>query len=258
MTCLIKIRSLRENMSANEKKLADFVLENTGLIRDYSSQQLASAVGISQSSVVKFSQKLGYRGYPDLKMAIYESLSHEVTSTTNTAAGGASLRQKNAEELLFGLKQEAIETTVALNSKEKFDQAAGALRRAERVQVFGAGLSGLAARSLAYHLMLTGKAVVNEAEVLVQLAQADGLGKGGVFVVISETGEDSDAVALTQRAKSAGATVIAICRCGTSPVSLLSDIVLEALVDRGQTNLSSLLLAAAQQHLVDILVSRFN
>ena len=74
MTALVKIRSERDRMSAIERRIADFMLENAQLLRDYSSQQLANALGISQSSVVKFSQKLGFKGYPDLKYSIGEAV----------------------------------------------------------------------------------------------------------------------------------------------------------------------------------------
>ena len=73
MSCLTIIRSARDEMSANEKKLADFVLDNASLVRDYSSQQIAASVGVSQSSVVKFSKKLGYRGFTDLKLYLSQS-----------------------------------------------------------------------------------------------------------------------------------------------------------------------------------------
>ncbi len=74
MSPLVKIRSERDRMSAVERRIADFILENAQLLRDYSSQQLASALGISQSSVVKFTQKLGFRGYPDLKYSVGEAI----------------------------------------------------------------------------------------------------------------------------------------------------------------------------------------
>jgi len=74
MSCLLKMRAAREELSANEKKIADFILENSALIRDYSSQNLAASVGVSQSSIIKFSQKLSYRGFTDLKLAIHESV----------------------------------------------------------------------------------------------------------------------------------------------------------------------------------------
>ena len=71
---LVKIRSERDQMSAVERRIADFILENAQLLRDYSSQQLANALGISQSSVVKFTQKLGFKGYPDLKYSVGEAI----------------------------------------------------------------------------------------------------------------------------------------------------------------------------------------
>jgi DNA-binding MurR/RpiR family transcriptional regulator len=77
MSPLIKIRSERDQMSAIERRIADFVLENAQLLRDYSSQQLASALGVSQSSVVKFSQKFGFKGYPDLKYSIGEAVARQ-------------------------------------------------------------------------------------------------------------------------------------------------------------------------------------
>ena len=54
MPPLVKIRSERDHMSAIERRIADFILDNAHLLRDYSSQQLANALDISQSSVVKF------------------------------------------------------------------------------------------------------------------------------------------------------------------------------------------------------------
>src|SRR3954453_23215288 len=74
MSSLIKIRAERDQMSAIERRIADFILENAHLLRDYSSQQLANTLKISQSSVVKFSQKLGFKGYPDLKYSVGESV----------------------------------------------------------------------------------------------------------------------------------------------------------------------------------------
>src|SRR6187402_1314502 len=74
MSALLRIRAERDQMSAIERRIADFILDNSHLLRDYSSQQLADALRISQSSVVKFSQKLGFKGYPDLKYSIGEAV----------------------------------------------------------------------------------------------------------------------------------------------------------------------------------------
>src|SRR5690348_9763120 len=86
MSSLIKIRAERDQMSAIERRIADFILENAHLLRDYSSQQLANSLRISQSSVVKFSQKLGFKGYPDLKVSVSEAVARENGNGESRAA----------------------------------------------------------------------------------------------------------------------------------------------------------------------------
>ena len=89
MSWLVKIRAERDQMSAIERRIADFILDNAHLLRDYSSQQLANALGISQSSVVKFAQKLGFKGYPDLKFSVGEALARNGNDSANGACGAA-------------------------------------------------------------------------------------------------------------------------------------------------------------------------
>ena len=58
MSSLVKIRAERDQMSAIERRIADFILENAHLLRDYSSQQLANSLGISQSTCSHHIRKL--------------------------------------------------------------------------------------------------------------------------------------------------------------------------------------------------------
>lgn len=61
-------------------KLADYLLLQPDTARHLSSQQLANEAGVSQSSVVKFAQKLGYKGFPALKLALSEALASQPES----------------------------------------------------------------------------------------------------------------------------------------------------------------------------------
>ena len=64
MNCLIRIRQRYAGFAQSDKKLADFLLSQPDHARHLSSQQLASEAGVSQSSVVKFAQKIGFKGFP--------------------------------------------------------------------------------------------------------------------------------------------------------------------------------------------------
>ena len=74
LPALAKLRSERGQMSAMDRRITDYILANARLLRDYSSQQLADALKVSQSSIVKYSQRLGYKGYPDLKLSVTEAV----------------------------------------------------------------------------------------------------------------------------------------------------------------------------------------
>ena len=74
MNCLTRIRQRYPTLAASDKKLADYILSQPDETRHLSSQQLAAEAGVSQSSVVKFSQKLGFKGFPALKLALSEAL----------------------------------------------------------------------------------------------------------------------------------------------------------------------------------------
>ena len=77
MSTFTKIKAIKKSLSHSEGKLADFILNSPNAIRELSSQELANVAGVSQSSVVKFTQKLGYKGYPTFKLAVMDALNSE-------------------------------------------------------------------------------------------------------------------------------------------------------------------------------------
>ena len=253
MSCLAIIRSARDEMSANEKKLADFILDNAPLIRDYSSQQIAGSVGVSQSSVVKFSQKLGYKGFTDLKLAIHESvvkLGSNVSVLRTEAAHGENISLK---ERLFRSKCDALQSTTDLNDDNSILAAVAAIESAHRIQLIGIGSALLIARDLAFKLMCFGKAVMAEGDTQVQLAGMTTFGEGDCLIAISAPGQESDVVQIVKEARNAGVTVISLTNHGANPMSALADIRLYSVSGGGDTDTARLISASSQQHVVDLL-----
>ena len=62
MSVLAKFQAERTRLSPMDRRIADFIVANAPLLRDYSSQQLADALHVSQSSIVKFAQRTGFKG----------------------------------------------------------------------------------------------------------------------------------------------------------------------------------------------------
>ncbi len=253
MSCLTIIRSARDEMSVNEKKLADFVLENASLVRDYSSQQIAASVGVSQSSVVKFSQKLGYKGFTDLKLAIHESVVKQ-ESNVSVLHGGrvASGGQVTLKDKLFRAKSEAISGASDLNDDDSLMAAARAIAVSSRVQLVGTGTAHIVARDTACKMLSLGKPIIAEADAEMQLSGIATLQRNDCLIVISGQAQSPHLVQLARQAKKAGVTVISLTNQSANPVSALADIRLYS-VSRGEDSDMSIIVAGtSQRHVMDL------
>src|SRR3569832_1223132 len=157
MSSLVKIRAERDQMSAIERRIADFILENAHLLRDYSSQQLANALGISQSSVVKFCQKLGFKGYPDLKYSVGEAIARaESGDVPRTRVTRDVDPQAGLAGELWQRKTAAEEKTQHNKPPDTQEAVAEAIGDAGRVFLIGLGGDDIHARAFAQRLALLG------------------------------------------------------------------------------------------------------
>jgi DNA-binding MurR/RpiR family transcriptional regulator len=250
------MRAVREELSANEKKIADFILTNSALIRDYSSQNLAASVGVSQSSIIKFSQKLNYRGFTDLKLAIHESVvksGHEDQSDDK----GKSPDEKpdSIQQQLCSIKNEALLTTIELNDEERMLSAVKVLERSKRIQIIALGAGSLVARSFASMLIQIGKSVIAEVDTYIQLSSIATLGKGDAVLVISFSGQSAKMIQLTRQAKKAGVAIISLTSYSANPIRSLADVQLFSVNRQGRFEVPQIISNASQQQVVDVLFS---
>ncbi|VFS36042.1 transcriptional regulator [Salmonella enterica subsp. enterica serovar Typhimurium] len=77
MNCLIRIRQRYPDLAQSDRKLADYLLAQPDTARHLSSQQLAAEAGVSQSSVVKFAQKLGFKGVSGVETGSQRSVGQQ-------------------------------------------------------------------------------------------------------------------------------------------------------------------------------------
>ena len=73
-----KIRDYYERLSRSYRRVADFVLSNYYEVSFMTAAQLAFAVGVDTTTVVRFSQRIGYNGYPELLHDIRAQVKAEI------------------------------------------------------------------------------------------------------------------------------------------------------------------------------------
>ncbi|QMV50634.1 MurR/RpiR family transcriptional regulator [Ewingella americana] len=220
MSSMIRIRQLYPTLAQNDRKLADFLLQQPEKARHLSSQKLAEMAGVSQSGVVKFAQKLGYKGFPALKLALSEALSspqNEVAVTVHNQIVSTDSLQTVGEKLLAE-KYAALRATLDINNEQRLQQALSMLTHAHKIVLTGIGASGLVAKDLAYKLLKIGLTAIAEPDTHVLLATVQALSKDDLLLAISFSGERREINLAADVARRSGAQVLAL--TGFSPNTL--------------------------------------
>ena len=247
-TALVKIRSERDRMSAIERRIADFVLENAQLLRDYSSQQLANALGISQSSVVKFCQKLGFKGYPDLKLSINEAV---VRADNGDDAHAARTELRRPAAGLWQRKSEAEEATRLINPPETLDAVAEAIGRARTVFIIGLGEDDIHARAFALRLSLLGILTVHNFDPAHMTASLSAAAADDVLLVFSEQGMQPSLCQLGHHFRAKRGKLVTITRHSSNALRAHADVALLVSAHDERAHIEPLLYHSALQHLLD-------
>lgn len=241
-------------MSAIERRIADYILEEPHLLRDYSSQQLANALKISQSSVVKFSQKLGFKGYPDLKYSIGESL----------ARGGGGERDNVVEqrpadphsalaESLWHSKTQAEQETCLINPSTKVDAIAEAIGKAGKVFIIGLGEDGIAARWFAGRLSLLDILTVHHFDPVLMTTSIATAAADDALIVFSEHGQQAALCHIAREFRGRQGKVISVTRHTANPLRAQCNQSLLVSAHDERAHIEPLLYQAALRHLLDML-----
>ncbi len=254
MSPLLKIRSERDQMSAIERRIADFLLENAQLLRDYSSQQLADALGISQSSVVKFSQKLGFKGYPDLKLSVGEAVARDNAgeAMASTAPRDNGPHAALAEQL-WRSKAQAEEETRLINPPATLDAIAALIDGAGKVYIIGLGEDGIAARAFALRMSWLGIVSVHHFDPLLMAASTSSVAAADMLLVFSEQGKQTSLCHISREFRLRRGKVVSITRHTANPLRAHADASLLVSAHDDRTHIEPLLYQAALQHLLDLI-----
>lgn len=253
MSSLLRIRQLYPTLAQNDRKLADFLLANPEQARHLSSQLLAQKTGVSQSAVVKFAQKLGYKGFPALKLALSEAVASPIQPVTlhNQILSTDSL--KTVGEKLLSEKTAALRATLDINSEQRLTQALEMLRAARCIILTGIGASGLVAKDLAFKLLKIGVMAVSETDMHAQLAAVQALDSRDLLLAISFSGERREVNLAAEEAQRCGAKVLALTSFSPNSLQQRADHCLYTISEEPVIRSAAISSSTAQYALTDLL-----
>lgn len=240
-----------------EKKLADYILSAQDCISRMSISELAGACSVADATVSRFCRRLGYKGYPDFKIAIANASIHRLED--NPLSG-----EITQEDTLETISQKLLNasTMAMVQTREVLDldavaRAAALLRNSTSVLCMGQGGSMLIA-SEAAHLFSTisGKfRPVSDSHM--QAMAAAMVESTDTILFFSYSGSTLAMLDTLETARERGSKVILVTRFPNSPGAALADIVLQCGANENPLQSGSVPARIAQMYLIDILFSEF-
>lgn len=255
MSVLRMLSAQMDTMTQADRQIAQFIIDDPERMLTMSSAALAEATGRSQSSVVKFSQKLGYAGYQQLKLAVNKAKAQEWQAPAGIIHGSidASDSYMTILQKLIGSKLLSMRETAAANEEKTIDDALEALLAARRVQLAGVGASSLVAKDFSYKLLKLGRTVLLDSDTHIQISSASTLGKHDVLLALSHSGRSVETLRIAELAKARGAKIVSVTGLHPNPLLQLADIGLYTIADEERVRSSAITSRDAQLMLTDML-----
>ncbi len=247
MSVFDSLRRLRPELSASHAKLAALTLDRPAALRDWSSQALAEAAGVGQSSVVKFAQKLGFTGYPAFRQAVIDALDQ----TASDVSLGADIRMFDPLALVgdkwLTASTQVLTATRQANSPLALERAVLLLKRARQVVVVSAGACVPVASDFARQLQRMGIVTQHSADGYQQQHLLAGLGKDDVLLAVTDAAEAGDVRQWCAQAHSAGAHCISLTIDDDAVAARSADVSLVSIGGQPDQPLAPALLQVSQQ-----------
>ena len=125
-----------EEFSRSQKDVARYIVDHLEEAAFQTAEELARRASTSSSTVVRFSQALGFEGYPELQQAAIEEYRAAVAASSAASSGGALFDFDHTEfEASLAADHSNIESTVKGLSRESVELCVRELATAQRVVI---------------------------------------------------------------------------------------------------------------------------
>lgn len=225
MGCISKIINCT-SYTSTEKKLKDYILKHREDVIYDTAQTLADKVSVSPAAIIRFSKKLGYQGFTELKVDL--AMDQDYPDSENTFSGPI----ENEDSLEMIIKKErastlaTVENTYNMMHVSALQTAITKLKSARKIYLFGIGASGICCMDFTQKLSRIGYNVIYNTDPHMLLACSSYITAADVALGISSRGYTREVIAAMRHAKEKGAFTIAITQSNNSPLHKLAECLL--------------------------------
>ena len=216
-----RIKNLYPTFSKGQKKIANAILTDYHKAAYMTASKLGLLVGVSESTVVRFANELGFEGYSEFQRAVQELVRTKLTPNqriefTKQRMGSGDILEKVMESDI-----NKIRYTLDRIDRDTFSSAVDAILSAKNIYVMGARSTEPLALVLKYNLSLIFDNVkfiqpTSTAEVFEQMFS---IGRDDVLIAFSFPRYSSKMVSAVKYANQNGSNVVVFTDSSISPLA---------------------------------------
>lgn len=253
---ILKMMKSEEQFNEKEKSISRFFIENYEKIVDMPSREVGAYTYTSSSSVVRFCQKLGCKGYSDFKVKF---LSEIKSAQFLNLDGEISLNDKDSAmsvvEKITSLNNQVINETKNELSIENIIKITNYIMKADYIDFFAYDLNLYLAEYACNQFFHCGKisniySASNAQQLLALTAKQNHLG-----IFISRDGENKKLIAAAKTLKKSKVRTIAITMRKDSTLAIICDEYIYASYSYKVEELGSIMFSTSVKYIIDIFFS---
>lgn len=224
MDLLQKIEYELPHMSKGHKLLANYILKNYDKASYMTALKLGQAIGVSESTVVRFAYSLGFEGYPKFQKALKQLVQSKLTSVQRLKISQNEMKDSNVVEIVLKEDIANIKNTLENMDAEIFNKAVESVLNAEKLYIIGVrsceALSSFLIHYLAYLLPDSLCVMPSHADAIEYMIR---INPKDCFIGISFPRYSTKTLDAMKFAKERGAKTIAITDTQISPLAGVAD-----------------------------------
>ena len=221
------------DFSKGQRLIAQYILNHYDRAAYMTASRLGSLVAVSESTVVRFANELGFAGYPEMQRALQELAKTNLTAAQRMQVADNLLDKNNILDHVLQADADKIRHTLDAIDRDAFYSAVEKIVAARNIYILGVRSSAALADFLTFNFRMMFDNVravegTTGTEIFEQLLDID---PRDVFIAISFPRYSKRTVRAVEFAHRAGADVVALTDSATSPLAPESDQLLIARSD---------------------------
>ncbi len=251
---LERIRASYYQLTAAERRVADFVLLQYAQVQFMSITQLAEECGVAEATVSRFCRSMKLKGFNAFKIEL----------ARRSASGVAPQHKPVSMDTLAGRVQEsgrmlvdAVHQTMDLMDLKLVTRAVELIEEAPTVVCIGSGGSMLMAQECAHQFSTVSSKFKAVYDSHMQISAVATMDPKGVILLFSYSGATTGGLQILELARQRGIRTILVTRFQKSPAAKLSTVVLRCGSNESPFQLGSVQAKVAQLVVVDALFQEY-